>query len=60
MFDNYQINCATMCYDKESFLNVGIGYSLRETVDDLNPKGLIGRCFKSIFYHFFDLFVTEE
>jgi hypothetical protein len=60
MYDNYQFEYADILYDKHTFINVGIGYSLREFVYRTNPSGFIGRGLKHIFYNIFNLFVSKN
>lgn len=50
MWDNYQFNYADILFDKDIFLNVGIGYALREFAYRSNPSSMIGKCIKRVFY----------
>jgi hypothetical protein len=58
MWDNYQFQYANILYDKDIFLNVGIGYALRESVYRSDPTTIFGRCFKRVFYSIFNFFVS--
>jgi hypothetical protein len=59
MWDNYQFQYSNLLYDKDIFLNVGIGYALREYVYSTNPRSPILKFFKTSIYSILDLFVSS-
>lgn len=44
-------------YSFDNFLNIGIGYSLREVFYNYNAVGPVRKFFKIAFYNFFNFFV---
>lgn len=46
-------------YDFDNFLNIGIGYALREMVYNTRPTGCLGRNFKRFGYSFMNFFVSS-
>jgi hypothetical protein len=59
MWDNYQFQYSNVLYDKDIFLNVGIGYALREYVYSSNPRSPILKLLKTTIYSILDLFVSS-
>ncbi|CAD8095982.1 unnamed protein product [Paramecium primaurelia] len=57
LYDTYYFKYAMISYSFDNFLNIGIGYSLREVFYNYNATGPIRKFFKIAFYKFFNFFV---
>ncbi|CAD8121707.1 unnamed protein product [Paramecium sonneborni] len=57
LYDTYYFKYAMISYSFDNFLNIGIGYSLREIFYNYNATGPIRRFMKMFFYKFFNFFV---
>ncbi|CAK60705.1 unnamed protein product (macronuclear) [Paramecium tetraurelia] len=57
LYDTYYFKYAMISYSFDNFLNIGIGYSLREVFYNYKAVGPIRKFFKIAFYKFFNFFV---
>lgn len=57
MYDTPYFKYAMISYSFDNFLNIGIGYALREIFYNFKTKSKFGKFTKLFFYNFFNFFV---